>query len=565
MIKMLNWLINKSLPFQYRFISLMATSTVYWMKEQDHSIGTKIIIIASISIASFILDYLYENNRSSKQKILYLVLLETFCINLIIISSLGLESPYIWYALNSILIASLELKTFHSYLIFAVYVCCFSLSYLIDSQLKIQMEFGLISSHNLLLGIFLAVGAVQLIAKYSKAITDDRIKLYEFNNLLLNTNEMIKDLMGSTMEVSKSAYYFQTQNDKSKLVKYLVDCVGKVCGTNNVVYFEDIDNFVVTENLNNHKKLIISELSKRKDYILKDAKLHEVVLGEMQFIVVPIRTEFSIKGIFGIQIDPLTSMELIKEKEEQLKFISVLSAISFERFELEILNKKILINNEQNRIANEIHDGVLQKLFGASCSMYRLRKKLRKITDQSLIEEADNISFAISESMKDLRSTIYGLSSQKNGKDAFGDEIDRHLQEIKRLHKVNVERQINGNDEFMTIHQKKVVYKIICESIGNAIRHGNATTINIVININPKKAQVFITDNGSGFHYDHTINSTNNGLGLFNMSKLAHSIDGQFCIESSCQAGTKVTLSFNININNLNDRGYKAGENFSCG
>ena len=80
---------------------------------------------------------------------------------------------------------------------------------------------------------------------------------------------------------------------------------------------------------------------------------------------------------------------------------------------------QIIIIEEQNRIANEIHDSVSQRLFGIVYSLHSLQDKSENITREELNKEYKFLSKTANTTIKELRSAIYRLSSVKKGEKPF--------------------------------------------------------------------------------------------------------------------------------------------------
>ena len=79
------------------------------------------------------------------------------------------------------------------------------------------------------------------------------------------------------------------------------------------------------------------------------------------------------------------------------------------------------------------------------------------------------------------------------------------------------------------------------EAMSNAIRHADATTIEIHVIETEGKFTITVSDDGKGF--DTTLLNTNDGLGLQNMQKRASLYGGHVHIESDASTGTNVTIS----------------------
>jgi len=110
------------LIYLYRFISLLCTSFFYITGVTTHSVERKFFIIICITMSSIILSNLYLKNKGLQKHIILLVFIETVGNIIILIPSGGIRSPYVWNCLNTILIASVELKRYYCWVNLGIYL-----------------------------------------------------------------------------------------------------------------------------------------------------------------------------------------------------------------------------------------------------------------------------------------------------------------------------------------------------------------------------------------------------------------------------------------------------------
>ena len=159
-------------------------------------------------------------------------------------------------------------------------------------------------------------------------------------------------------------------------------------------------------------------------------------------------------------------------QNRSFEFLSELSEIMLERISMDQVMDQMIIVEEQNRIANEIHDSVSQRLFGIVCSLHSLQVKGRNMTDAELNEEYQFLSESANTTMKELRSAIFRLSSTKRGDTPFLVRLKKYLDEYARLNDIRITYQITGDEAIIPDKVKQALYRIICEACGNAVRHG---------------------------------------------------------------------------------------------
>jgi len=134
------------------------------------------------------------------------------------------------------------------------------------------------------------------------------------------------------------------------------------------------------------------------------------------------------------------------------------------------------------------------------------------------------------------------MSWKKSEQNAFEVNIHNYLVEFRNLHKVDIACHISGNQEFLSVFQKKAFYRIICEGLSNALRHGKAQKIGVILDIKPRGSQLSITDDGLGFYINKEI-LTKKGLGIKNIQFLADSMQGTAKFKSNMGEGTRIEVT----------------------
>ncbi|MCU7892765.1 MAG: hypothetical protein KZQ78_14610 [Candidatus Thiodiazotropha sp. (ex Ustalcina ferruginea)] len=94
------------------------------------------------------------------------------------------------------------------------------------------------------------------------------------------------------------------------------------------------------------------------------------------------------------------------------------------------------------------------------------------------------------------------------------------------------------------IHEayKSVIYRIVQESLNNAVKYSQATTAKVTLSDHNDAIHLSITDNGIGF--DQTTIQEKLGLGLMSMSERAESVRGKMEIEAAIDQGVEIRASF---------------------
>jgi signal transduction histidine kinase len=89
------------------------------------------------------------------------------------------------------------------------------------------------------------------------------------------------------------------------------------------------------------------------------------------------------------------------------------------------------------------------------------------------------------------------------------------------------------------------LYRIVQESLNNIIKHAEATGFEVCIDRTERQILLTVKDNGKGFAVDSAANNNpgqKSGFGLIGMVERAKLFGGQATIESTENAGTKVSV-----------------------
>ena len=265
-----------------------------------------------------------------------------------------------------------------------------------------------------------------------------------------------------------------------------------------------------------------------------------------QLISVPVKTGTHCFGMLAaIQAKGTFSS---KEIIQILTILADLGAIAVERTRAERFAEKLLVIDEQKRIANEIHDTISQNLFSIVYSIDTLSKETSKKIDEENQRTLQDIKHLSAETARDLRALIYRLNPGRATSDNFVKEIAEYLDKMARMNNISIRHEVNGDPGYLNPSICKAFYRILKESTANALRHSECSEIQVSLSFTRKHSVLKISDNGKGFDTSSSLDlySSGNRLGLVNMRELALSLRGTLDIQSNPGLGTEVTCSIPV-------------------
>jgi signal transduction histidine kinase len=195
---------------------------------------------------------------------------------------------------------------------------------------------------------------------------------------------------------------------------------------------------------------------------------------------------------------------------------------------------------EQNRIGQDLHDDLCQVLAGLSCLTRVLENRLAAQVPHE-IEHLQEINRQLVETMDRTRALTHGLYPAKL---RLGDARPALLELAKQVEirfGVQVKTSFKGRLPQHSANEILHVYRIAQEAISNAVRHGKADRVDLLLHPAPPGLCLTIRDNGTGFP---TTDKPTKGIGLQIMQHRAAQIGAKVSIGNAPRKGAQVTLQY---------------------
>lgn len=195
---------------------------------------------------------------------------------------------------------------------------------------------------------------------------------------------------------------------------------------------------------------------------------------------------------------------------------------------------------EKRRISEELHDGVLGKLFGIRLSLDSLNLSVKEDaiqTRSNYIDELKNVE-------QEIRKVSHELNTDFVSGAGFLDIIKTLVETQTKAYQLQYSIEHNDDINWDNVPNKTKIhiYRIIQESLQNIYKHANATHVKISFTQKNNVICLTINDNGSGFD----VNKAKKGIGLKNMTSRVHEIQGVFDVISERDQGTTITIKVPI-------------------
>ncbi|EMY32880.1 histidine kinase with GAF domain [Arthrobacter crystallopoietes BAB-32] len=201
------------------------------------------------------------------------------------------------------------------------------------------------------------------------------------------------------------------------------------------------------------------------------------------------------------------------------------------------LREELVLFEDRDRIARDLHDVVIQRLFAAGLSLQSLR---RYTTETAVQDRITAVAADLDETIRQLRDTIYSLKPAGSG-DLLSSRILQTVQNAMKSMPFSPRVRMDGGvDGAVPERVAGHLLAVLTEALSNAIRHAGASSIDVAVTVReaeegkPGSLELLVEDNGSG------INGDTRSSGLANIEKRAVLLGGIMELASGPDLGTQV-------------------------
>ena len=204
-----------------------------------------------------------------------------------------------------------------------------------------------------------------------------------------------------------------------------------------------------------------------------------------------------------------------------------------------------LREDEQKRIARELHDELGQALTGLKMQIHLLKGQSESRAEKSLSKEFDELMHLIDSTIATVRRIASEL--RPSLLDDFGlvPAVEWQTQEFERRTSIACEFKTSDESIDLGHEQNTVIYRIVQEALTNVARHARATKVTVDLDAEPGEVNLRIRDNGVGMEEE---NPKGVSLGIIGMHERSRMIGGELEIESGPEEGTAISLRIPLNL-----------------
>lgn len=243
-------------------------------------------------------------------------------------------------------------------------------------------------------------------------------------------------------------------------------------------------------------------------------------------LILPLRATDAVAGVL-IALRPVGAQPFRPEELDMMAAFADQAALAWQLASTQHRMRELSILTDRDRIARDLHDHVIQRLFAVGLALQGTIARARSDeVQQRLSESVDDLQ----EIIQEIRTTIFDLHGGSSGVTRLRQRLDEAVAAFTGSG-VRTSAQYVGPlsviDATLADHAEAVVR----EAVSNAVRHSGATALTVTVTVDDDLS-IDVTDNGRGIGVDVT------GSGLTNLRRRAEEVGGSFALSTAGGGGT---------------------------
>ncbi|WP_299677425.1 histidine kinase [uncultured Tenacibaculum sp.] len=286
------------------------------------------------------------------------------------------------------------------------------------------------------------------------------------------------------------------------------------------------------ETLEKEKEIVL--LKKEQEFkdkeIAQQAMIRNIILGTSLIIIIAILL------LLRFYFQRLKTQKILNETQEAFNYQKVKNLMK--KQELELVKAAIEGQDaERKRLARGLHDSI-------GSNMAAIKLQFEELSEDS--KKLQKIKNDLSDTYEQVRELSHNLLPRKIRQNDYSEVLNEYISNIDEISDLNINftasdtEIINNIDKYL----QSEIFAILQELISNTIKHANANSIDINLEIVEDKIYLTYEDDGKGFD----INSVEDGIGLKNIKDRVEQLSGNHIVDSHPKRGSLFRIAFDKDI-----------------
>lgn len=258
------------------------------------------------------------------------------------------------------------------------------------------------------------------------------------------------------------------------------------------------------------------------------------------FLGVPVTVKGASVGNLYLT-EKIDAVEFSEDDQALVEMFALHAGIAIENARLHQQVQRLAVVEERERIAKDLHDGVIQSIYAVGLSLEDLPELMDEDADEARAR-IDRAIEALHVTIRDIRNFIVGLRPELLDQGDLVGSLEALAEEARLNSLIEVETEIDpAAAAALPDHALVPVFYICREALSNIVRHAHATRASIILGLADGAVRLEINDNGVGFEPGEERAESHQGLR--NITARAARHGGHLVIDSAPGTGARIIVT----------------------
>jgi signal transduction histidine kinase len=263
-----------------------------------------------------------------------------------------------------------------------------------------------------------------------------------------------------------------------------------------------------------------------------------IAAGFGALVSVPLKARARVVGVMSLAFRGQRRLD--PSEIELLEALGAGVGVAVENARLYRQARRVAVLEERERIAMELHDGIIQSIYAVGLMLDSAKIQLPDPSEaaSSAIREAIE---RMNDVIRDIRAYILDLQPSRAPADDLPAALERLVNEFRANTMVEAELLTDPSAaQGLAPEVRMALFHISQEALANAAKHARASRVWLSLRADAGEVVLQVIDNGRGFAAGDTTSLL--GHGLSNMAERGRAIGAHVAIDSAPGEGTTVTV-----------------------
>jgi signal transduction histidine kinase len=246
------------------------------------------------------------------------------------------------------------------------------------------------------------------------------------------------------------------------------------------------------------------------------------------------------KTLGAIDLGSEVSRTVRPEEISLLEAIGHQIGVAVENAQLYKQAQQLAVIRERNRLARDLHDSVMQALYGVTLYAEAAWRQLSSGDLDVTGEHLREIRQTAQEALREMRLLIFELRPPVLKQEGLVAALRARLESVEDRVGMQTQLQVEGDGRLLP-EVEEGLYRVGVEALNNALRHSFAKRVTVRLIQSAQNVTFVVQDDGIGFD-PVTTGKQSGGLGLRGMEERVARLGARFILSSAPGRGTEVRV-----------------------